>query len=594
MVDSTGPMRLTTNPSEYLGEMESSAHSPANHESADRSPGVGCSDSADGPPRIEPGFDELIHIAERIVARQMEVPFVLNSETDLTTRATGDGLPGGSAALGGGDRDAVHSPEREITRADREADRLTVAQLEALRGIGRQATALLDMRRRASTFGSVLERDRNRAAELNAWQDSHDALTALPVRAELERRISQIADAAQLNGREPEASVVVIDVNGVGEVNAAFGRGAGDAVIRELAWVLAECLPADALLSRTDGTEFAAIVPDADLSLAGVIAQEIHSRLAEPIHADGVDPVTLGAVIGSASSGENGAIEARDLLAAAEAAASEAKGLGPRSTVAAGSDTVSAQAREARMRTALTAAIRRGVLTVAYMPLVRLDDREISGCEALARWRDPEFGNVSPVEFIALAEQHGMVREIDDLLLATALRDFADGLIEAPLVAVNISPTGIDPDLPRRVSRALADAGVSPECLSVEITERAALADSPETWKALAELKELGVKVALDDFGAGMTSLAHLRTLPITQLKIDRSLTVDLIGPDAERARMVVEAIASMASGLGLETFAEGIEHEAQAEALQAAGVRFGQGFLFGRAAAVAPWEERR
>lgn len=547
------------------------------------------------PPSAEPGFDDLIDIAARIVATQLEVTALSEidstgphddrfgpplSEAQLDPAAAAGRDPHTGTGTASPTATPTHSP---IAKTDRESEKLTLEQLEALRGIGRQAAALLDMRRRSSTLGALLERDRNRAAELIEWQRTHDVLTALPIRAELERRLSQIADAAKLNGREPEVSAVVIDVSGVGEINAAFGRKAGDAVIRELAWVLAECLPSDSLLSRTDGTEFAALVPDADLSLAGVIAQEIHSRLAEPIHAEAVDPVTLGAVIGSASCGEGGAIPAGELLAAAEAAASEAKALGPRSTVTAGSDTVSSQAREARMRTALSAAIRGGVLTVAYMPLVRLANRQLCGYEALARWRDPEFGNVSPTEFIALAEHHGMVRRIDELILDTALHDFAHGRLDAPFVAVNLSPASIDSTLADRVAASLETHGVSPECLNVEITERTGLTDSLETCTALGDLKDLGVKVALDDFGAGMTSLAHLRTLPITHLKIDRSLTMDLIGPDAERARLVVEAIASMASGLGLETLAEGIEHEAQAEVLEAAGVGFGQGFLFGR-----------
>jgi diguanylate cyclase (GGDEF)-like protein len=469
-----------------------------------------------------------------------------------------------------------------ICVADTKPGDITPDQLEALKGISRQAAALLELRRRTKTLSTVLERERNKAAEYLEWQRTHDDLTALPTRELLERRINQMADAAQLNGRIPVMSVVTIKASGMAYINSVHGREAGDMTLRELAWVLAECLPADALLSRLNGSTFAALVPDADLSLAGAIAGAIHLRLGQPIHGETAHPMVIDAVIGSASSGPGCAISPNDLLAASESAAAEAKVLGPNSTVAAGADTGTAQARDGRMKTALAAAIRSEALTVAYMPLVRMADEAVSGYEALARWRDPDFGQVSPEEFIALAEQHGMVASIDAFVLRTALADFASGALDAPTVTVNVSPRGIDATLADRIAAALDEAGVSPNCLNIEITERAGLCDSPEICAALKAVQQLGVKVALDDFGAGVTSLAHLRSLPITHLKIDRSLVSDLVGPDAERARMVIEAIATMATNLGLEILGEGVEFRAQADALQAAGVKFAQGMLYG------------
>ena len=469
-----------------------------------------------------------------------------------------------------------------ICVADTKPGDISPDQLEALKGISRQAAALLELRRRTKTLSTVLERERNKAAEYLEWQRTHDDLTALPTRELLERRINQMADAAQLNGRIPVMSVVTIKASGFAYINSVHGREAGDMTLRELAWVLAECLPADALLARLNGSTFAALVPDADLNLAGAIAGAIHLRLSEPVHGETNEPMIIDAVIGSASSGPGCAISPNDLLAASESAAAEAKVLGPNSTVAAGADTGTAQARDGRMKTALAAAIRSEALTVAYMPLVRMADEAVSGYEALARWRDPDFGQVSPEEFIALAEQHGMVASIDAFVLRIALADFASGALDAPTVTVNVSPRGIDATLADRIAAALDEAGVSPNCLNIEITERAGLCDSPEICAALKAVQQLGVKVALDDFGAGVTSLAHLRSLPITHLKIDRSLVSDLVGPDAERARMVIEAIATMATNLGLEILGEGVEFRAQADALQAAGVKFAQGMLYG------------
>jgi len=537
--------------------------------------------AAEHGPEDDPTFDELIHMASRFAGRQLEMEATIGGSPVLEEG------PGGH-----GRRPRLRAPgDLPILLADREDDRIDSDTLGALAEPDRQSRALLDARLRAATFGDVLQRSRNRAAELLDWQRSHDTLTALPLRAAVEKRAEQIGDAAGLRGAVPMMSALAIDISEIGQVNAAHGWPVGDAVIRELAYVLAERLPGDAMLSRTGGAGFIALVPDADLSLAGAVAASIHLRLVEPIHAPGTDPVTLSATIGTANCGGGSPIGPAELLPAAEAAAVEAKGLGPRSTVAAGADTISTRAREGMVRNALAAAIRAEAITVAYMPIVRLVDRATSGHEALARWSDPQLGSVSPAEFIALAERNGMVGEIDDLILRAALADLARGAIPSRSVSVNLSPAGIDAALPGRIAAALEESGVEPGCLTLEVTEHAPIRDAPAALEALSAVRELGVRIAIDDFGAGITSLALLGRLPLTHLKIDRSLTTGLIGPEADRNLVVIEAIAAMAGGLGLEVLAEGIEREEQAATLLDGGVRFGQGFLFGRAASTEAME---
>jgi len=226
-------------------------------------------------------------------------------------------------------------------------------------------------------------------------------------------------------------------------------------------------------------------------------------------------------------------------------------------------------------------------LVVHYQPIVRLSGAEWIGAEALVRWNHPVLGLVNPDEFIPLAEDLGLVGAIDQHVLRVALHDMAAGRVPGHEIAINVSPADLVPGFPDVVAAELWDSGVAPASLVIEVTERLRVDQQPDAIQVLNELVDLGVRVAVDDFGAGATSLAHLRQMPVSRLKLDRALVADLDGPDARRAALVVRALAQLSSDLGVEVLGEGVETPAQAEMLISEGVVLGQGFLFGRPAAL-------
>lgn len=455
---------------------------------------------------------------------------------------------------------------------DREPGELTDDQVEALKGISRQAAALLELRRRTRNLNDVLDQERADDEE----GEFRDRLTGLPDRDTLEKAI------ATRDQNEP-ASLMVIELLRFSEVNAALGRDGGDAVLKSVARILAERLAANDTLARIDGTTFAAFMPRVRATPTAALARDLSSRLSEPIHADGFEPIIVSTAIGTASSSGDPKADSENLLESAEMATAQAKRKGAGSTVAAGSETLSERARRANLRTALRKAIADGAIGVVYMPVVELASGNVVGAEALARFPGAEFKGSSVEEIIHLAEEEGMVGDIDELVVNRAIADFAAGRIDSPSFGANISPVAIDRGLPQRIRKALDDHGVSPNCFVVEITERVALTENPDLKDVLSELSAMGIRIGIDDFGAGATAIADLRRLPFDAIKLDRGLITDIDGPDGRRALMVVEALTGMAQGLGIDVLGEGIETQSQREKLIEVGVTFGQGFLFGR-----------
>ncbi len=456
---------------------------------------------------------------------------------------------------------------------DREAGDLDEDQVDALKGLSRQAAALLELRRRTQRLSSVLDRDQAERGESSL----HDRLTGLPNRDALKAEISS------LDPEEP-ASLFLVKLLRFSEVNAAVGREGGDQILCAVTRLMADQLSIDDTLARVDGTSFAALVPGVEKIKAASVARDLSDLLSRPIEASGLDPVGISVAIGTASTGAGSQIGTADLLESAEMAGAQAKRKGARATVAAGLATLDERARQSELITGLSRAITDRKLDVlAYMPVVELSSRRVVGAEALARFPGRDFEGVPVEEIISLAEANGMVGDIDQMVIEQALSDFAAGLIDAPSVGVNISPVAVSPELPDLIRNALDRNEVSPECLVVEITERVTLADNPDLKSALERLSKMGVRVAIDDFGAGATSIADLRTLPFDAVKLDRDLIAAIDGPDSRRALMIIQALTSMAQGLGIDILAEGIETELQCEKLVEAGVPFGQGFLFGR-----------
>lgn len=234
-------------------------------------------------------------------------------------------------------------------------------------------------------------------------------------------------------------------------------------------------------------------------------------------------------------------------------------------------------------------ALERCEFDVYYQPQVCMADRRPVGCEALVRWRHPRLGLLAADRFIPIAEDDGQVRGVDAWVRGQALIDRAAGRLCGTEVAVNLSPNSLRPDLADVLVAELAEHGVGPRELVVEVTERVRVRSLNGAVDALAEVARVDVRLALDDFGAGATSITDLSHLPVHRIKLDRSLVSDLTGPAAPRGRLVVRAIRDLAEHLGMEVLAEGIETAEQESILLDEGITLGQGFLYGRPEPLAP-----
>ncbi len=461
---------------------------------------------------------------------------------------------------------------------DNKPGSLNAEQITELRQLGRQVATLLEVRHAPRSQWGKLARERESA---RAKLAKHDHLTGVYNREGLLDEVDKMR-ASTLAREIGATSICVVDLIEFGDVNRKLGHDGGDKILQVVAEQIASTIPDRAILARTGDTVFVALLPEADNEEAQRIARAILQRLNRMISANGYDPIKIKVVIGVVTAAAGSGTELRQLLDSADDALDEAK-LGGASTIATLGEPVREKlAHDAAVTRALAAVLESGGLDVYYMPLVRLEDRAVIGYEALARWTDPELGEVPTADFVRLAETHGMVGALDRIVLRQALTDFAAGRIPGDEVSVNVSPPGVLGDMTSQILEQLKATGVDPKKLVIEITERVAPGDNPLLEAALRELTKIGVRVALDDFGTGATSISSLRTLPFTRIKIDRTLTAG-IEEGNPQARLVVEGIVLMATHLGLDTLAEGIETEEQAEILLEAGVAYGQGFHFGR-----------
>jgi diguanylate cyclase (GGDEF)-like protein len=478
---------------------------------------------------------------------------------------------------------AAGFPVGVIAVADHDAGDFTADQQAALQLLARQAAAVFELRRDTDSLAAGLVEERAKAAEYAVWQKTHDALTSLPNRLVLEDRIMEL-DAEEIATNEPHVvSLLAVELVNYDAVNLALGHEGGDKALCQVAYLLAQCLPSQSLLARIENTTFAALVTDTEASEAAKLAAAIHKTLSVPVTVPNFDSVVVSSVVATATSGPRRGFAPSEILTAGESGIAEAKRLGAGSTFAARWESFALRERIAKLRTKFRSALIEGDVKVVYMPLVRLVDSEVIGYEALARWEDPDFGEVSPSEFVPISETNGFVSELDAFVLDVALCDFAEGRIPGEEISVNISPRGVGPGFADAVREKLEEYDVEPGDLVLEATERAGLSGNPILMASLVSLAAMGVRIALDDFGAGETAIAHLRTMPISRLKLDKTLIEGLEGDESGGGRAVVDAIALMAHSLNVETLAEGIENQEQLNVLRSAGVKSGQGYLFGK-----------
>ncbi|MFG6442350.1 putative bifunctional diguanylate cyclase/phosphodiesterase [Roseateles sp. LKC17W] len=445
-------------------------------------------------------------------------------------------------------------------------------------------TSLLDarLRRRATRLQQSLQEANTELAE----QALRDPLTGLSNRQLLDDRISH----AIARGRRDNTglALLMLNLDGFKPVNEAFGHGAGDAVLREVAGRMRALARSHDTLARLGADEFVLLLEgEAGEAHLAQVAQRLLDALAEPmaiVTGDASQPLRLSASIGIALHSDS---PGRTLITQADSATQAVKRSGGNGFAffeVHMQDGVRDQLELARdLRAALEAG--GAGLALHYQPKVAGDTARVLGVEALLRWQHPRRGAVSPGVLIPVAERFGIITALGDWVIDEACRQIADWRDQGLKlrVAINLSVQQLrQPEaLLLRLEQALARHHLDATQLSCEITESVAMADAAATERVLQRLGELGVSLSIDDFGTGYSSLAYLRRLPVSQLKIDRSFIQDL--ETSADARAIVNAVIELAHALGLEVVAEGVETEGQADVLRAKRCDKLQGFLFAR-----------
>jgi len=404
----------------------------------------------------------------------------------------------------------------------------------------------------------------------------HDVLTGLPNRALLRDRLSQAwARAAR---HQSMIALLFLDLDGFKHVNDSLGHDVGDqmlvAVGARLSCDLRDC----DTVARLGGDEFAVLVEDIQSAdEVSEVADRLLELLTDPIDIDGRQ-VSVTASIGIAlSTGDDP--DSQALLRNADLAMYAAKRTGGGCAVTYEPDMHRDTVGRMDLEQALRHAIGNDELLLHYQPIHDLPTGRIVSLEALVRWEHPTRGLVSPAEFIPVAESSGLIIGIGDWVLRQACTQAAQWP-QSIQIAVNVSPLQINRTLVDTVRAVLAETGLSPQRLKLEVTEGTAMADSPDIQQVIADLHDLGINFAIDDFGTGHSSLARLRRLPIDQIKIDRSFVADLDNADGI---VLVRAIVALARGAGLVAVAEGVETETQLQQLRDLGCDQVQGFLLAR-----------
>jgi diguanylate cyclase len=409
-----------------------------------------------------------------------------------------------------------------------------------------------------------------------------DPLTGLANR----RRLFGALDMffAQPASDRPELAFLFIDLNGFKRINDAFGHSVGDEVLGQVSARLARTLRPTDLLARVGGDEFAAMLVDAGVQQTAVIAARLSASLDEPFYLDAVS-ADIGASIGIAMTPDD-ASNGEGLLECADAAMYRAK-LG--STRFAFYDReLDRGGNKLKLADDLSAAIDGDQLVLHFQPQLDLRSDRIGTVEALVRWRHPEYGLIAPLSFLPLAEQAGLMGRLTRSVMTHALAQCAAWRAAGrPLrVSVNVSVSDLlDPDFPVTVASVLHGQRLPADALMIEITETSIIDEFEPVERAVARLGELGVRVSIDDFGAGFTSLAYLNGLAVEEMKLDRRFVAPLAGGVRSRDSELVRAMIELGHALGLQVVAEGIEDDAALELVRDLGCDVAQGYGIGRPA---------
>jgi diguanylate cyclase (GGDEF)-like protein len=424
---------------------------------------------------------------------------------------------------------------------------------------------------------AAIRRERHLANQRVAYLAYHDSLTDLPNRALFLDRLQQAILRSHRD--EKGLAVLLIDLDGFKEVNDALGHHAGDMVLQEVAARLRSALRASDTVARLGGDEFAVLLPATDVNRAELAARKVLHDLQHPFVAES-RPLLISASIGIAGVPWHAATS-DELLQKADSAMYQAK-----------NDktgyVVYNPLRDHRVssRVSLASSMRQAIdarqFVLDYQPIVHIPTNEVLAIEALVRWNHPEFGRLLPDDFIRVAEHTGLVNPLTSFVLDRALTEWP--LSARPdncSVAINVSPRSLHhAAFPGRIREMLEGHDISPASLTLEITENLVMSDPDGSLRCLDELHEMGVRLVIDDFGKGYSSLSYLRRLPVDEIKIDRSFIIGLADGEDET---LVRCMIDLAHNLGLSVVAEGVENESVLEQLGQLNCDAAQGYFLMR-----------
>jgi diguanylate cyclase (GGDEF)-like protein/PAS domain S-box-containing protein len=460
------------------------------------------------------------------------------------------------------------SVQRDITErkeAEQLADRVRIAEVE------NQALAT-EIQERKRVEGELL------------YTAFHDSLTRLRNRAFFMERLATALDRAR-DETLAACSVLFLDLDQFKIVNDSLGHLAGDALLKEIALRLKDCVRPQDTLARLGGDEFAILIEDGvGLATPVRIAERIIAALRAPVQL-GRQSVFPSCSIGIAQTDDREALP-DDLIRDADIAMYVAKRAGYGDYAIFNASMHDSAVARLTLQTDLRQAIDRSEFDVVYQPIVDPATGAVFGFEALVRWDHPERGLISPVEFIAVAEEIGIIRQIDHWVMREACSQLSkwQRQFSNPSLRMNLNTSAaefVDPEFLQDLTRTLVEFSLPPQCIEIEITEGIFLHPSPGIAATIATIRQLGVRIALDDFGTGYSSLSYINRFSIDTIKIDKSFIDDVCADD--RTRAIIDLIIKLGRTLDVAVVAEGVETQDQADALTAIGCRAVQGFYFAR-----------